>query len=139
MTGETDIKLYSTLSRRLEPLEPGPEGVVRIYACRPTVYAPIHIGNARPFVVFMVLKRFLERLAGIRVRLVMNLTDVNDKIYAAALGAGVPSAELAEEMSRRYVADTVKQVEEGWVLTCQAIPTSREIVMLPVSPAFSPA
>ena len=54
-------RLYSTLSKRKEPLEPGPDGTVRIYVCGPTVYGRIHIGNARPFVVFMVLKRYLER------------------------------------------------------------------------------
>jgi cysteinyl-tRNA synthetase len=97
--------LYSTLTRRLEPLEPGPDGTIGIYVCGPTVYAPIHIGNARPFVVFMVLKRYLER-RGERVRLVSNLTDVNDKIYAAARAAGVPSREWAQRMSAEYVADT---------------------------------
>jgi cysteinyl-tRNA synthetase len=98
-------RLHSTLTKRREPLEPGPEGTVRIYVCGPTVYGPIHIGNARPFVVFSVLKRYLER-RGLRVRLVSNLTDVNDKIYAAARAEGVPSADLARRFSERYVADT---------------------------------
>ena len=65
-----------------------------IYACGPTVYSRIHIGNARPFVVFSLLKRFLEH-EGFHVTLVMNITDVNDKIYDAARGQGSPSAELA--------------------------------------------
>ena len=90
-------RLHSTLTKRREPLVPGPGGVVRIYVCGPTVYGPIHIGNARPFVVFSALKRYLER-RGLRVKLVSNLTDVNDKIYDAARAEGVPSAELA----RRY-------------------------------------
>jgi cysteinyl-tRNA synthetase len=98
-------RLYSTLTRRVEPLEPGPDGVIGMYVCGPTVYAPIHIGNARPFVVFMVLKRYLER-RGERVRLVSNLTDVNDKIYVAAREAGRPSREWAEQMSAEYIADT---------------------------------
>jgi cysteinyl-tRNA synthetase len=106
MSEESQIALYSTLTRRLEPLVPNASGEVGIYACGPTVYAPIHIGNARPFVVFMVLKRFLERMAGVRVRLVMNLTDVNDKIYEAAREAGKPSTELGAEMGRRYIEDT---------------------------------
>jgi len=76
---------------------------VRIYACGPTVYAPIHVGNARPFVVFSLLKRYLEH-EGFDVTFVANITDVNDKIYAAA-GDG-PSAPLAEEMTARYIADT---------------------------------
>jgi cysteinyl-tRNA synthetase len=80
---DTGVRLYSTLSKRKEPLVTGPDGTVRIYVCGPTVYGRVHIGNARPFVVFSVLKRFLER-RGSRVRFVSNLTDVNDKIYDAA-------------------------------------------------------
>ena len=84
---------------------PGPDGTVRVYVCGPTVYGRIHIGNARPFVVFSVLKRYLER-RGMRVRLVSNLTDVNDKIYDAARAEGVPSDELARRYSEAYIADT---------------------------------
>ncbi len=99
------IRIHSTLTRRKEPLVPGPGGVVRIYVCGPTVYGRIHIGNARPFVVFSVLKRFLQR-AGLAVRLVSNLTDVNDKIYDAARAEGIASDELARRYSAAYVADT---------------------------------
>src|SRR6185312_336362 len=76
-----------------------------MYACGPTVYARIHVGNARPFVVFSLLKRFLEH-EGYAVAFVANVTDVNDKIYDAARAAGVPSARLAREMTAAYVADT---------------------------------
>ena len=76
-----------------------------IYACGPTVYARVHVGNARPFVVFALLKRFLEH-EGYAVTLVENVTDVNDKIYDAAREAGVPSEQLAREMTDHYVADT---------------------------------
>ena len=76
-----------------------------IYACGPTVYNRIHIGNARPFVVFSLLKRFLEH-EGYEAMLVANITDVNDKIYDAARAAGVPSAQLAAEMTAHYLADT---------------------------------
>ncbi len=82
-----------------------PDGPVGIYACGPTVYGRIHVGNARPYVVFSLLKRFLEH-EGREVTLVVNLTDVNDKIYAAAVEAGVPSARLAADMAGAYVADT---------------------------------
>ncbi len=102
---ETGVRLHSTISKRKEPLTPGADGTVGIYVCGPTVYGPIHIGNARPFVVFSVLKRYLER-RGMRVRLVSNLTDVNDKIYDAARAEGVPSAELARRYSDAYIADT---------------------------------
>jgi cysteinyl-tRNA synthetase len=99
------LRLYSTLTKRKEPVGPGPGGELRVYFCGPTVYGRVHIGNARPFVVFSVLKRSLER-RGTRVRLVSNLTDVNDKIYAAAREEGVPSGELARRCSEAYIADT---------------------------------
>jgi cysteinyl-tRNA synthetase len=78
---------------------------VRIYACGPTVYGRVHIGNARPFVVFSQLKRFLAA-EGYDVVFVANITDINDKIYAAAGPAGIPSGELAEQMAAAYRADT---------------------------------
>ena len=91
--------------RRVRPLEPREPGKVGIYACGPTVYARVHVGNARPFVVFSQLKRFLEH-EGLEATLVANITDINDKIYDAARAAGRPSAELAEEMTAHYFADT---------------------------------
>lgn len=78
---------------------------VRIYACGPTVYGRIHVGNARPFVVFSLMKRFLER-EGYNVTFVANITDINDKIYAAARAAGVGSDRLAQDMTAAYFADT---------------------------------
>jgi cysteinyl-tRNA synthetase len=78
---------------------------VRIYACGPTVYGRVHVGNARPFVVFSWLARFL-RHEGYEVQFVANITDINDKIYAAAGAAGMRSDELAEQMTAHYIADT---------------------------------
>ncbi len=86
-------------------LQPAAGELIRIYACGPTVYGRIHVGNARPFVVFSQLRRFLVS-EGYAVDFVANITDVNDKIYAAALQAGVGSAELAREMTALYIADT---------------------------------
>jgi cysteinyl-tRNA synthetase len=100
-----EILLHDTLSGRLAPLAPRDPGRVGIYACGPTVYSRIHIGNARPFVVFSLLKRFLEH-EGYGATLVVNVTDVNDKIYDAARAQGRPSAELAAEMTALYRADT---------------------------------
>jgi cysteinyl-tRNA synthetase len=97
------VRIYDTLSGRERELEPADANRVRIYACGPTVYAPIHVGNARPFVVFSLLRRYLEH-EGFDVTFVANITDVNDKIYAAA-GDG-SSAALAAEMTERYIADT---------------------------------
>lgn len=88
--------------RAVEPREPGKIG---IYACGPTVYGRVHVGNARPFVVFSLLKRFLEH-EGYAVTFVANITDVNDKIYAAAQAAGTGSERLAHEMADAYIADT---------------------------------
>jgi cysteinyl-tRNA synthetase len=100
-----EIVLHDTLSGELLPLRPRDAGRVGIYACGPTVYSRIHIGNARPFVVFSLLKRLLEH-EGYTATLVVNVTDVNDKIYDAARRQQRPSAELAAEMTERYRADT---------------------------------
>jgi cysteinyl-tRNA synthetase len=100
-----EIRLYDTNSREVRPLSPREPGKVGIYACGPTVYARVHVGNARPFVVFSQLKRFLEH-EGIETTLVANITDINDKIYDAARATGRPSAELAREMTVHYVQDT---------------------------------
>ena len=86
-------------------LEPRAPGRIGIYTCGPTVYGRIHVGNARPYVVFSLLKRFLAH-EGYHVTFVTNITDVNDKIYAAARESGRESAELAREMTALYVADT---------------------------------
>ena len=99
------LRLHSTLTGRPEPVAADADGVIGIYACGPTVYSRIHIGNARPFVVFSVLKRYIER-RGQRARLVINVTDVNDKIYDAARAEGIPSIELAERCTRQYIEDT---------------------------------
>ena len=99
------MRIRDTLSGREEELEPREEGKVGIYACGPTVYGRIHIGNARPFVIFTLLRRFL-RHQGLEATLVINVTDINDKIYVAAGEAGRPSDEYAKEMTDAYVADT---------------------------------
>ncbi len=99
------IKIQDTLTGEERPLEPRDPGRVGIYACGPTVYAPVHVGNARPYVVFSLFKRFLEH-EGYEVTFVANVTDVNDKIYEAARQAGVPSEQLAREMAELYRRDT---------------------------------
>jgi cysteinyl-tRNA synthetase len=100
-----EIVLHDTRTGKLLALQPRDEGKVGIYACGPTVYSRIHIGNARPFVVFGLFKRFLEH-EGYAVTLVVNVTDVNDKIYDAASATERASAELAAEMTAHYRADT---------------------------------
>jgi cysteinyl-tRNA synthetase len=95
------MRLHDTATRSLQELPP-PPGPIRMYFCGPTVYQRIHIGNARPFVVSMWLKRWLER-NGYDVNLAENITDINDKIYRAAPGN---SAQLAADASRWYIEDT---------------------------------
>jgi cysteinyl-tRNA synthetase len=99
------IRLHDSLTSRVRELEPRDPGRVGIYACGPTVYARIHVGNARPFVVFALIKRLLEH-EGYEVTLVENITDVNDKIYDAARERGTSSEALAREMTEAYRADT---------------------------------
>jgi len=99
------IRLHDTRSGELRELIPREDRHVGIYACGPTVYGRIHVGNARPFVVFSLLKRFLQH-EGLDVTLVINITDVNDKIYDAARPLDIPSADLADEMAAHYKADT---------------------------------
>ena len=87
-----EVRIRDTLSGALQSIDPDHE--VGIYACGPTVYSRIHIGNARPFVVFSLFARFL-RSEGYKTRLVINVTDINDKIYAAATRAGEGSSRLS--------------------------------------------
>ncbi len=100
-----EVRIRDTLSGALRTLDPREPGKAGIYACGPTVYSRIHVGNARPYVIFMLFRRLLERL-GYDATLVINVTDVNDKIYDAAREAGVGSVAHAAEMTRLYRADT---------------------------------
>ena len=95
------MRLYDTLSRDLVELPPT-SAQIGMYVCGPTVYARAHVGNARPFVVFSWLARWL-RERGHRVTYVHNITDVNDKIYKASPGR---SAERAREATNWYLQDT---------------------------------
>ena len=99
------MTLHDTRTGQIRELVPETEGRVRIYACGPTVYGRVHVGNARPFVVFSLLKRFLVH-EGYDVEFVANITDINDKIYVAARQAGVPSEALARQMIEAYKSDT---------------------------------
>ena len=98
-----EARIRDTLTGELKTLDPSEE--VGIYACGPTVYSRIHIGNARPFVIFMLLSRFLKS-EGYRAKLVINVTDINDKIYDAAQHAAESSEEFARQMTAAYFEDT---------------------------------
>ncbi|MBT2758970.1 cysteine--tRNA ligase [Mesobacillus foraminis] len=98
------IKLYNTLTRKKEDFIPLEEGKVKMYVCGPTVYNYIHIGNARPAIVFDTVRRYLE-FRGFDVRFVSNFTDVDDKLIRAAneLGEDVPA--LADRFINAYFED----------------------------------
>jgi cysteinyl-tRNA synthetase len=96
------IRLYNTLSRTKEPLEPVHPGKVGIYLCGPTVYKPSHIGHMVGPVIFDTIKRYLV-YSGYEVTLVVNVTDVDDKLIAESAARGVSMAQLAEEMTADYL------------------------------------
>ena len=98
------MKIYNTLTRNKEEFIPLEEGKVKIYACGPTVYNYFHIGNARPFVVFDTLRRYLIHL-GYDVKFVQNFTDVDDKIINKAKEEGVSATELSGRYIKEYFDD----------------------------------
>lgn len=100
------MKIYNTLTRELEEFVPIEPGKAKIYACGPTVYNYIHIGNARPICVFDVLRRYLE-YRGYEVSYVQNYTDVDDKIIKKANEEGVSASEISE----RYIAEYQKDAK----------------------------
>ena len=96
------IRLYNTLSRTKEPLEPVHPGKVGIYLCGPTVYKPSHVGHMVGPVIFDTIKRYLV-YSGYEVTLVVNITDVDDKLIAESAARGMSMAELAAEMTADYL------------------------------------
>ena len=98
------MKVFNTLTRQKEDLIPLKEGEFRIYACGPTVYNYIHIGNARPICVFDVLRRYLE-YRGNKVIFVQNFTDIDDKIINRANAEGVTFKEISEKYIEEYKKD----------------------------------
>ena len=99
-----EIRLYNTLTNRVEPLVPVHPGEIRMYTCGPTVYAFAHIGNFRTFVFQDILRRFLHS-QGLRVLQVMNVTDVDDRIIRAAATASVDIREYTEKYLEAFLAD----------------------------------
>ena len=96
--------IYNTQTRRKEEFVPLEEGKVRIYACGPTVYNYFHIGNARPFIVFDTLRRYLEH-KGYEVKFVQNFTDIDDKMIRRANEEGITVKELGERFIAEYYKD----------------------------------
>ena len=98
------LQLFNTLTRKKEKFIPLKEGEVGIYVCGPTVYNYIHIGNARPFVVFEVIRRYLK-YSGYKVKYVQNLTDIDDKMIKKANELGITVHELAQKFIKEYFVD----------------------------------
>jgi cysteinyl-tRNA synthetase len=98
------LKIYNTLSRKKEEFIPLKKGEVGIYVCGPTVYNFIHIGNARPFIIFEVVRRFLK-FKGYKVRYIQNLTDIDDKMINKARELNISVSELAEKFIQEYFID----------------------------------
>lgn len=98
------MKIYNTLTRKKEEFVPLEEGKVKMYVCGPTVYNFFHIGNARPFVVFDTMRKYLE-YRGYKVKFVQNFTDVDDKIINRAKEEGIPAGEVSEKYIEEYYKD----------------------------------
>ena len=98
------MKIYNTLTRKKEEFIPIEEGKVRMYVCGPTVYNFIHIGNARPMIVFDTVRRYLEH-KGYEVNYVSNFTDVDDKIIKKANEEGVDPSVISERYSKEAKKD----------------------------------
>ena len=101
------MKLYNTLTKKKEEFVPLQEGKVTMYVCGPTVYNFIHIGNARPMIVFDTVRRYME-YKGYEVNFVSNFTDVDDKIIKKSIEEGVS----AEEVSERYIKECKKDMAD---------------------------
>ena len=150
------LQLHNTLTRRKEPFAPLEEGHVRMYVCGPTVYQRIHIGNARPLVVFDVLFRLLRRMFP-RVTYVRNITDVDDKIIAQARRNGEPIDALTERTiaafhedaralcclaptheprATRHIDDMIRLVERLIARGCAYVAEGHVLFHVPSMPAY---
>ena len=112
------IQIYNTLSKRKEEFKPLEPGKVKMYVCGPTVYNLIHIGNARPMIVFDTVRRYME-YKGYEVNYVSNFTDVDDKIIKKANEEGVEPGVISE----RYIAECKKDMEiRGMLIPQRTVP-----------------
>ena len=103
-SGGIDMKIYNTMTRKKEEFVPLVPGEVKMYSCGPTVYNYFHIGNARPFIVFDILRNYLE-YRGYKVTFVQNFTDVDDKIIRKAKEEGITEKEVADKYIEEYFKD----------------------------------
>src|SRR2546430_14054247 len=98
------LRLYNTMSNQVEEFRPLRNNEVRMYACGPTVYDYGHIGNFRTFIAVDILRRFL-RQSGYKVRHVMNVTDVDDKIIRNSVQAGIPLQQFTAKFEKAFLED----------------------------------
>ena len=98
------MKLYNTLTRQKEEFVPITPGEVKMYSCGPTVYNYFHVGNARPFIIFDLLRRYFE-YRGYKVEFVQNFTDIDDKVINKANEEGVDFNTIAERYIKEYFVD----------------------------------
>lgn len=98
------MKIFNTLTRKKEEFKPVTPGEVKMYSCGPTVYNYFHIGNARPFIIFDTLRRYLE-YRGYKVKFVQNFTDIDDKMIKRANEEGITVKDLAERFIQEYFKD----------------------------------
>ena len=115
------MKIFNTLTRRKEEFVPLEEGKVKMYVCGPTVYNLIHIGNARPMIIFDTVRRYME-YKGYEVNYVSNFTDVDDKIIKKAIEEGVS----AEEISTRYIKECKKDMADMNVKPASTAPQATQ-------------
>ena len=110
------MQIYNTMTRKKEPFVPIREGQVSMYVCGPTVYDFIHIGNARPLIVFDTFRRYLE-YRGYQVTYVQNFTDIDDKLIRRANQEGTTVPALAERFIREYYTDADAlgiEIDRSW-------------------------
>ncbi len=124
------IKLYNTLSGKLEEFKPVEDKKVKMYVCGPTVYNYIHIGNARPAIFFDTVRRYLE-YSGYEVLYVQNFTDIDDKMISRANEEGVAVKDIAEKYIKAYFEDTAKvNLKEEGMLRPKATENIGEMIKL---------
>lgn len=122
------MKIYNTLTRKKEEFVPIEPGVVKMYVCGPTVYNYIHVGNARPFVVFDTLKRYFQ-YKGMEVKYVQNFTDIDDKLITQSIEEGVTVKEIAEKYIDEYMTDAKGlNIDEASIIHPKATETMDEII-----------
>ena len=118
------MKIYNTLTRQKQEFVPINKGEVKMYSCGPTVYDYFHIGNARPFIVFDTMRRYLE-YQGYKVTFVQNFTDIDDKMIKRANEEGITVKELGE----RFIRNILRTHRQSVFTKLQFTRKQRKILM----------